>query len=92
MPFKVFKVLFPKSTLAELNATINRSIVLKTYNQSNMDQFSRSIRHSDKCVKCRLLSAEQGSGPAWPRMLDNELLGIIRVMFETIDNKTNDKV
>ena len=40
--------------MAELNTTVNRSIMLETYNQSNIEQLSRSsvrIRHNDKCVK-----------------------------------------
>ena len=32
MLFQVFKILFPRSSMAELNSAINRSIVLKTYN------------------------------------------------------------
>ena len=42
--------------MADLNATINKSIVLKTYNQSNIEQLSRftvKVRHNDKCVRCR---------------------------------------
>ena len=35
MPFQILKILFPRSTMAELNATTNRSIMLKTYIQSN---------------------------------------------------------
>ena len=76
--------------MAELNATINISIVLKTYNQTNIDQLSRctvSIRHNDKCVKHRFFVI-QGNGPALLRMPDIELLSIIRVMCETTDNKT----
>ena len=40
-PFQVFKILFPRSTMAELHTTINRSIMLKTYNHSNTKQLSR---------------------------------------------------
>ena len=41
MPFIVFRILFPRSYMAELNATINRSIVLTTYNQSSIKQLGR---------------------------------------------------
>ena len=74
--------------MAELNATINISIVPKTYDQLSAGQLGRCserIKHNDKCVKCRLF------GPALLGMPDMELLGIIRVMCETIDNKTNDR-
>ena len=32
MPFRVFRILFPISTMEELNTTINKSIVFRTYN------------------------------------------------------------
>ena len=32
MPFRVFRILFPRSIMAELYATITRSLVLKMYN------------------------------------------------------------
>ena len=53
MIFRVFTILFPRSTIAELNATINTSILPKTYNQSHIEQlsgYSVKIRHIDKCV------------------------------------------
>ena len=34
MPFRIFTILFPRSTMAELNVTIKRSIVLKTYSHT----------------------------------------------------------
>ena len=69
------------STMAELNATINKSIILKTYNQSNIEQLVRclvKIRHIDKCVKCRFLVPSDC--PALLGIPDIELLGIIRFM------------
>ena len=57
MLFRVFRILFPKSTMAEPNATINRTIVLKTYNQSDIEWLGRcsvKISQNDKCVTgCR---------------------------------------
>ena len=76
-----------------LNATINGLVVLKTYNQSDIEQLSRysvKIRHSDKCVKCRFFVV-LCDGPAVLGMPDIELLGVIRVICEAIDNETNDK-
>ena len=93
MPFWTFEVLLLRSTMAELNTTINRLIVLKTQNQSNIEQLGRCslrIRPSDKCVTCRFL-VEPGNGQALLRMSDVELLSIIRVMCETIDKKANDR-
>ena len=77
--------------MAELNVTINKSIVLKTYNQSNIEHFSRCsvrIRHNDKCVKYKFFVV-QSNGTALLRMPDIELLSVLRVMHETIGNKAN---
>ena len=93
MPFRVFRILFPRSTMAELNTTINKSLVLKTYDQLNIEQlsgYSVKIRHNDKCVECRFF-VEPGDGPELLRIPDIELLGMIRVMCETIDKKTTDR-
>ena len=72
------------------NATIIKSITLKTYNQSNIEQPGRclvKIRQINKCVKCTFLIVP-GDDPALHGMLDIELLRTIRVICETIDNKT----
>ena len=56
MPFRVFRILFPRLTMAELNATINKLILVKTCNRSNTEQLNRcsvKIIHNDKCIKCR---------------------------------------
>ena len=44
---------------------------------------------NDKHVKCQFFVVP-GDGPSSLRMPDIDLLGIIRVICETIDNKTND--
>ena len=77
--------------MAELNAKINRSIMLKTYNQSNIEQLCRySVRigHNDKCIECRFFVVPD-NGPALLGMPDVELLSIIRVICEALDNKIN---
>ena len=38
MPFKVFKIPFPKSTLHALHTTKSSSVMLKTYNQLDIKQ------------------------------------------------------
>ena len=79
------------STMMELNAKISKSLVLKTFNESNIEQLGRCsvrIRHNNKCAKCRFFIVP-GDGPALLRMPDIELLGIIRVMCERIGNKAN---
>ena len=91
MPFQICKMLFLRSTMADLNATIDRSILLKTYNQSNIEQLSRcsvKIRHYDKCVNCRFFVVTC-NGSALLEIPYIELSSIIRVMCETIGNKAN---
>ena len=61
---------------------MNKSIVLKTYNHSNIEQLSRSsvrIIHNAKYIKCRFFVVP-GDGPALLGMPHVELLNIIRVM------------
>ena len=68
--------------MVELNATINRSIMLKTYNQSNIDQLGRCsirIRNNDKHVKCRFFVVS-GNAPALFGMWGIDLHGIIKVL------------
>ena len=75
--------------MVELNATINKSVVHKTYNQSNIEQLGRcavNIRYNNKCVKCRTFVVP-GDGLTLLGMPDIELLSI-RVICKTIDNKT----
>ena len=79
--------------MAELEAIINRSTTLKTSIQSNIEQLGRcsvKIKHNDKCVNCRFLLVP-GNGLILLRMLDIELLSIIRVMCEIIGNKATNK-
>ena len=79
MPFIVFRILFLGSTILELYATINKPIVLKTYNQSNTEQLRSAvkIRHNDKCVKCRFFKVP-GDRPALLSMPNITLFNIIK--------------
>ena len=79
MPFRVFRTLFPGSMMAEVNATINKSIIFKTYNQSNVQHLSRctlKIRHNAKCGQCRFFVVP-GDSPTLLGMPDIELLSIM---------------
>ena len=60
MLFRVLKILFPKSTMAELNPSIDTTVVLTTYNQCNIGHLSRcliKLKNNDKCCKWRFCSA-----------------------------------
>ena len=68
--FRVFTILFPRSMMVDLNATINKLLIFKTYNQSNIEQLSKctvKIRHNDKGVKCRFFEVP-GDGQALLKM------------------------
>ena len=53
MPFIVFRIPFSRSMMSEFNTTINKSLIFKTHNQSNVHKLGRwivKIRQTDKCV------------------------------------------
>ena len=80
MSFKIFRILFPKSTIATLHATKN-SVILKTYNQSSkqLSVHRVRLRHKDKNAKCRFFVV-LGIGPALLGMLGIELLNVLKIM------------
>ena len=82
MPFKVFRILFLKSTLVALYATNTKSVVLKTYSQSNIKHLgvcTIRLRHKDQDVKCSFFVVP-GHGPELIGMLDIELLNILKII------------
>ena len=88
MLFWAFKIVFPRSSMAELNGTIKDQSCLKhIINQTEHGRCSVRMRYNDICVKCRFFVVP-GNGPALLVMSDIELLSIIRDMCETTDNKT----
>ena len=73
----------------ELNATINKSVMLKIYNHSNIVQLSRCsvrIRYNDKYVKCSFFLV-LGNDPALLRVPNIALLSIIRVIMRQYTTK-----
>ena len=72
--------------MVEVSATINRSMILKTYNQSNIEQLcqcSVRISHNDKFVKCRFFVVPDDN-QTLHEMPDIELFDIIEGMCDTI--------
>ena len=62
--FRVFKILFPKSTIADLHATKHNSVVVKTHNQFDIEHpgmCTVEMRHKDKCVRCRFFEVPDDS-------------------------------
>ena len=73
MPFRVFKILFPQSTITKLLTTKYNTVMLNI--QSIIEQLSVctvKIRHKDKCPKCRFFVVP-GDGQALLEMPDIEL-------------------
>ena len=61
--------------------TKNNSVMLKTYNQSDIVQLgicTVKLRHENKCVRCRFFVVP-GNGPALLGIPDIELLSILRI-------------
>ena len=85
MPFRVFRI-----NNGKLNATTNKSVLLRTYNWSKIQQSGRytaKIRHNDKYLKCRFFVVP-GVCPALLSIPDRVLLGIKRVMCKIAGKKT----
>ena len=78
IPFKIFRTLFPKSTIEALCTTKN-SVVLNTCNLSNIEQLHvYTVRHKYKIVRSRFF-VMPGDGQALLGMPDIELLGILKI-------------
>ena len=67
----------------------NNAVVLKSYTNSNIDQLgvcTVKLRYRDNIVKCRFFVVP-GNAPALLRMMDIEVLGILRIVCEVIDGQ-----
>ena len=88
IPFKIFRILFPKSTIAALHVTKNNSIILKTYNQSSIEQLvvcTERLRHKGKNCQIEILLVPQDS-PFLLGMQDIKLLDILKVLCEMMED------
>ena len=88
MQFKVSELCFQKSTLVALYTSKNSSIILKTYNQSDIKQLGVCtviLRHKIKDAKCRFLVVP-GDSPALLGRPDIELPTILIITCEVIDD------
>ena len=87
MPFNIFSILFSQSTIAALYTTKN-SIILRTYNQSSIEQLgvcTVRLRSKNKTAICKFFVV-QGEGLALIWMPDFELLVILKIICEVMGN------
>ena len=78
MPFRVFKILFPRSTRAMLH-TEKWHKHIKIYNSSSIEgRCTVKIRQKYKCVKCRFY-AVSGDGPVLLGMPDIKYLIMLKI-------------
>ena len=81
IPFRVFKSLFLKSTIAKLHTTKHNSAMLQICSQSDLEQlgiYTVRLRHRDKSIKCRFFVVA-GDGLALLGMPNIDLLSILRI-------------
>ena len=86
MQLEVFRNIFPKSILPAQHVTKNNSVILKTYNQSDMKQLhvcAVRLRYRDKYDKCRFFVVP-GDDPILLGMPRIEMLNILKIMCEVI--------
>ena len=82
IPFKIFKSLFQRSRMEALYVTKDNTVVLKMYNNSNIDQLGVCMikpRPGYKVARCRFLVVP-GNGPVLLGMPDIDLLGTLKIM------------
>ena len=81
MPVRVFKHLFPKSMIGKACITKNNSVMLKTCNQSGIEQLGMcTVKLSVKC-RCFVVPND---GPALLGMPNIELLSIVQITCKVI--------
>ena len=89
MPIAMFSNLYPKMSLDALCSTNERGITLFAYNNTPIEQFgtcSVKISFKEKQQICKLYMVEYNA--AILGMSDSEKLGLVKVNFDMIQNKT----
>ena len=87
MPSNMFKMLFPRTPITQLNKNINKKVRLCTYYSLNMSQLgtcSDKIKYKDIELPCNFFVAP-GNGPALLGMLKCEKLELLSVNCTAID-------
>ena len=90
MPITMFSNLYPKTCLDALCSTIERGITLFAYNNTPIEQYgtcSVKISFKEKQQEiCKFYVVEHST--AILGVSDSEKLGLVKVKFDTIQNKT----
>ena len=91
MPFKISRTLFPKSTIEALRSIKNNSVVLKIYNQSNIEQFGMcTVRIRHKIARCSFIVVPEDS-QVLLGMPDIELLDILKITYVVVGYQQADR-
>ena len=93
MPISMFSKIFPKVSLDALGQTINRSVTLYAYNDTEIKQFGTcSVRLSFKkrSQVCKFFVVEHET--AIIGITDSEKLGLVSVNFDMVQNERHIKV
>ena len=93
MPISIFSKLFPKVSLDTLSQTINKSVTLFAYNDTEIKQFgtcSIKLSFQSRSQVCKFFVVEHKT--AIVGITDSEKLGLISVNFDMVKNKKHIKI
>ena len=93
MPISMFTKLFPKVSLDALSKTINRSVTIFAYNDTEIKQFgtcSIKLNFQGRSQVCKLFMVEHET--AIVSITDSEKLGLICVNFDMVRNENHIKI
>ena len=93
MPISMFAKLFPKVSLDALNRTVNKSVTLYVYNDTEIKQFGTcSVRlyFKGKLHVCKFFVVEHET--AIVGIMDSEKLGLIQVNFDMVRKENHIRI
>ena len=93
LPISMFSKIFPKVSLDALGQTINRSVTLYAYNDTEIRQFGTcSVRLSfkNRSQVCKFFVVEHET--AIIGITDSEKLGLVSVNFDMVQNERHVKI
>ena len=87
MPFNIFKSSFPKWTIEQLHGTKNNNVLLRTYDNSNIERLgicAVKLRHKNNVTKCRFIVVSDNDPVL---LMDIEVIDILQITCEVLDDK-----